>query len=293
MTAGDWDQRAVRRAFERAAFGFGERAVVATRVREEMLSRLSLLGFEPSTVVDLGCGPGGAALALIKRFRKARVLAVDSAANMLMQAKAQGSWWRPMPCIRADGLKLPFGNSTIDLVFSNLLAPFSSNLDAFFSEIRRLLTPRGYFTFSTVGPDTFRELRAVWAECGLMPPMPVFFDMHDVGDALMRAGFADPVMDVDRFTLTYPSLAALHEDLKGMGVTNPLADRPRGLLSPRKAERLIAAYDTRRTAEGRLPLSCEIVFGQAWCPGAEAPIRQKRGETVVPLQALRRRPKPV
>lgn len=292
MTAGDWDHRTVRRAFERAAVGFGERAVVAVRAREEMLSRLSLLGFEPSTVVDLGCGPGEAARVLSKRFRKARVVAVDSAANMLLQAKAQGSWWRPMPCIRADALNLPFGNSTIDLIFSNFLSPFLANLDQFFSEVRRVLTPRGYFTFSTVGPDTFKEIRAVWAECGLEPPMPVFLDMHDVGDALVRAGFADPVMDVDRLTLTYPSLSALHEDLKGTGVTHPLVGRPRGLMGRGRASRLEAAYASRRTVDHRLPLSCEIVFGQAWCPGAHAPLRQKRGETVVPLHALRRGPKP-
>jgi len=197
--------------------------------------------------------------------------------------------WRPVTCVLGDAQRLPFKSGSIDLVFSNLLAPFSPNLDALMREIRRVLSPRGYWTFSTLGPDTLKELRAAILSAGRQPALHPLFDMHDIGDALARAGFADPVMDVDRCTLTYASLAALHQDLKGMGARSGLASRSKGLLGRQAFARMESHYrQVGLDRDGRFMASCEIIYGQAWCPGSEPPIRGRRSETVIPLTALQR-----
>jgi hypothetical protein len=171
------------------------------------------------------------------------------------------------------------------------MLPFVADLDAALREVRRVLSPRGYFSFTTFGPDTLRELRSAWASVDQADHVHPFFDMHDIGDALGRAGFADPVMDVDRYRLTYPNTRALMQDLKATGAQNALADRRRGLTGRAGLRALEAAYEILRDGDGRLPVSCEVIYGQAWCPGTEAPQRGRRGETVIPLDSLRRHPK--
>ncbi len=283
------DTAAVRRAAERATPTYDANAIVQARVREEMLARLELLAFEPHTVVDLGAGTGLATRALRRRFRKARVLAIDIAPRMLVQARTQSTWLARFDRICADGTRLPLRNGSVDLVYSNLMLPFVADLDAALREVRRVLSPRGYFSFTTFGPDTLRELRSAWASVDEADHVHPFFDMHDIGDALGRAGFADPVMDVDRYQLTYPNTRALMQDLKATGAQNALADRRRGLTGRAGLRALEAAYEILRDGDGRLPVSCEVIYGQAWCPGTEAPQRGRRGETVIPLDSLRRR----
>ena len=283
------DVAALRRGFDQASAHYEQHAVIQARAREELLSRLSLLAFQPRHILDLGCGTGQGVMDLRQRFKSARVTAVDSAQQMLVATRRRGSFWKPVTCVLGDAQRLPFKTGSIDLVFSNLLAPFSPNLDALMREVRRVLSPRGYWTFSTLGPDTLKELRAAFLSAGRQPAIHPLFDMHDVGDALGRAGFADPVMDVDRCLLTYPSLMALHQDLKGMGARSGLATRSKGLLGRQVFARIESHYQRSGVdTDGRLMASCEIIYGQAWCPGSEPPIRGRRQETVVPLSALQR-----
>jgi len=292
MTAADpfaLEARAVRRQFGRASASYDANAVLQARVRDEMLERLALLAFEPATVLDLGCGTGHAARALKRRWPRARVLALDRSAAMLAAARAQRSWWRGFERLRADATRLPLRPGSVDLVYSCLLLPWVDDLDGVLGEVRRSLSARGYFTFATLGPDTLAELRAAWAEADAAPHVHRFLDMHDVGDALVRAGFADPVMDVDRVRLTYPNCRALLEDLRAVGGGNALAARRRTLTGRRRFAVAEAAYERLRDADGRLPASCEVVYGQAWCPGGTPPVRSRRGETVIPLASLRRR----
>jgi malonyl-CoA O-methyltransferase len=109
--------------------------------------------------------------------------------------------------------------------------------------------------------------------------------MHDLGDALVRVGFAEPVLDVERYTLEYTEVAGLTGDLKAMGEINALAGRSRGLTGPRKFEAMRAAYEARRR-DGRLPATYEVVFGQAWSPRESA---GRSGESnTVSLEEVRR-----
>jgi malonyl-CoA O-methyltransferase len=283
------DVAALRRGFDRASAHYEQHAVIQARARDELLSRLSLLAFKPRHILDLGCGTGQGVMDLRQRFKSSRVTALDSAQQMLAVTRSRGSFWSPVTCVLGDAQRLPFKTGSIDLVFSNFLVPFSPNLDALMREVRRVLSPRGYWTFSALGPDTLKELRAAFLSAGRQPPIHPLFDMHDVGDALGRAGFADPVMDVDRCVLTYTSLMALHQDLKGMGARSGLATRSKGLLGRQAFTRIESHYQRSAVdTDGRLMASCEIIYGQAWCPGSEPPIRGRRQETVIPLSALQR-----
>ena len=283
------DPRTVRRHFERASARYDAHAVLQARVRAEMLARLELLAFTPAVIADLGCGTGHAARALKRRWPRAQVVALDRASGMLAAARSQRSWLRSFSRVRGDAARLPLRPGSVDLVYSCLLLPWVDDLDAALAEVRRALSARGYFTFATVGPDTLKELRAAWAEADAGPHVHRFLDMHDIGDALVRAGFADPVLDVDHVRLTYPTTRALMRDLRAVGAGNALAGRRRGLTGRARFAVLDAAYARLRDAEGRLPASCEVVYGQAWCPGTAPPLRSRRGETLVPLEQLRRR----
>lgn len=280
------DRVAIRRYHDRASAGYDDAAVLAGELREAMVRRLDWIAFVPDTVLDLGCGTGQGAKMLAARWPRARVIALDAAPAMLATARRQASG-SGIEWLRADAEAMPLPSASADLVFSNLMLPWCEDIDAVFAEVARVLKPRGLFTFSTFGPDTLAELRAAWraadpADRRVHP----FTDMHDLGDGLVRAGFAEPVLDVSRYTLTYPDVAALMRDLKAMGSQNAAGARARGLTSRGRFAAMAAAYEPFR-AGGVLPASYEAVFGQAW--GA-AP-RERNAPVAIPVDAIgRRRP---
>jgi malonyl-CoA O-methyltransferase len=227
-----------------------------------MIERLDWIAFTPETILDLGSGTGHAALALADRWPQARVIAVDAAPGM-MRELAQLDAGNRVERLCADAAALPLPAASVDLVFCNLLLPWCEDLDAVFAEIARVLRPRGLFTFTTFGPDTLGELRASWREADDATHVHPFTDMHDIGDGLIRAGLSEPVLDVSRFTLTYPDVRGLMRDLKAIGSQNAASDRPRGLTGRGKLRAVEDAYETFRS-DGALPATHEVVFGQAW-----------------------------
>lgn len=259
------DRRQLRAAFEHAADGYDSAAVLQREVAGRLLERLELTTIAPQRILDLGCGTGGNLQVLRRRYPKARVFAADLALNMLTAARRRLGWWRQMPLACADMLRLPFAAGSFDFVYCNLVLQWCDDLDLAFTELRRIVAPHGLVLFSTFGPDTLKELRAAWREVDEFNHVNRFNDMHDIGDALIRAGFAEPVMDVETLTLTYTDLSALTRDLKAIGAHNVTAGRPRGLAGRSRLQRLAAAYEAFRHA-GRLPASYEVVYGTAWTP---------------------------
>ncbi len=291
------DIASVRRSFERASAGYDAVAVLQSEVRTQLLQRLELTALAPGLVVDLGAGTGQGSRALKDRYPRAQVLAIDSAPGMLRVADGRQSWRRRFGRICADAERLPLADGSVDLLFSNLLLPWCEP-ERLFMECRRVLAPQGLLTLSAFGPDTLGELRMAWAAVDTHSHVNRFIDMHDLGDALVRAGFAAPVLDVDRYTLQYTDVHALARDLKALGTRNFTRDRPRGLTSPRRFAAMQAAYEGARQ-DGRLPATYEVVFAQAWAPARAAPGRGSlpdSGETKVALadlqQQLRDRRKP-
>jgi malonyl-CoA O-methyltransferase len=281
------DGRQVRRSFNIASGRYDASAVLQERVRRELLERLDLVRIEPGVVVDLGAATGAGSQALKRRYRDSRVAAVDVAEDMLRRASRREVFLRRFDRVCGDAAALPFRDASVDLVFSNLALHWCNDPDRVFAECRRVLKPGGLLTFTTYGPDTLVELRRAWAAVDARVHVNRFIDMHDLGDALLRAGLAEPVMDVERYTLTYGEVRDLMRDLKSVGAHNVNAGRPRGLTGRGALGRMIAAYEANRV-QGLLPATYEVVYGQAWGP-VSPPAQREPGEVAVPIASIRRR----
>lgn len=259
------DRQQLRAAFERAARGYDAAAALQQEVARRLLERLELTTIRPVRVLDLGCGTGRSLRELRRRYPRARLVAADFAFNMLLAVRRRLGFWRRVPLTCADALHLPFAAGAFDLVYCNLVLQWCDDLDQALAELRRTLAPHALLLFSSFGPDTLKELRAAWREVDDFNHVNRFIDMHDVGDALIRAGFVEPVMDVENLTLTYANVQALAQDLKAIGAHNVTAGRPRGLGGRQRAGKLAAAYERFRQ-DGRLPATYEVVYGTAWTP---------------------------
>lgn len=262
------DTLRVRRSFDRAATTYDAAAVLHAEVRDSLLKRLDLMALTPRVVVDAGAGTGHGCRALIRRYPKALVIALDSSQRMLHVAGRQQFWLRRFARVCADAVRLPFADGSVELILSNLMLQWC-NPDAVFAEFRRVLAPHGLLSFTTLGPDTLRELRSAWGEVDSRSHVNQFIDMHDLGDALLRSGFAAPVLDVERYTLTYLDLRRVAADLKAVGAHNATRGRPKGLTGRRQFAAVQTAYEAFRQ-DGRLPATYEVVFGHAWTPAAAA-----------------------
>jgi malonyl-CoA O-methyltransferase len=279
------DPARVRRSFGRAAKTYDAAAVLHAQVRENLLQRLQLVSMVPSVVLDAGAGTGHASRALKRRYAKATVLALDSSLEMLIVAGKQRSWLRPFERLCAEAQALPLKDASVDLIVSNLLLQWCDP-DALFAEFRRVLTPGGLLSFSAFGPDTLRELRTAWRQVDAHSHVHQFIDMHDLGDALVRNGFAAPVLDVERFTLEYLDVRKVAADLKSTGAHNSTVGRARGLTGARKFAAMQAAYEQFRR-DGRLPATYEVVFAHAWAP-AHTARRGPADPASVSLEELKR-----
>ena len=269
------DRRSVRRAFERAAPAYDSTAFLQREVAERMLYRLDYMKLAPARILDAGCGTGHSVRKLAARYCEASIVALDFAENMLHAARDHSprwkQWWKPsLPLLGGrlssyvcgDMEQLPLSASSIGLVWSNLALQWC-DLGRCVAEAHRVLEPNGLIMFTTLGPDTLKELRDACAELDHYQHVNRFIDMHDVGDALVQAGFADPVMDMEIITITFDDMAAIMRDLKSLGARNHSTARPPGLTTPRRWQRVTDRYESFRQA-GKLPVTVEVVYGHAW-----------------------------
>ena len=144
--------------------------------------------------------------------------------------------------------------------------------------------------FTTFGPDTLKELRASWSEVDDHTHVNTFIDMHDIGDALVRAGFSDSVVDMEMMCLTYPDVMQLMKELKLIGARNKTRGRSPHLTGKGKLRRLSEAYERFRTADGLLPASYEVIYGHAWSM-QDQPVSRKSGDSRdyhVPVKSIKR-----
>ncbi|MBI5451593.1 MAG: malonyl-ACP O-methyltransferase BioC [Gammaproteobacteria bacterium] len=275
------DKRQLRRAFDRAAPHYDEVAVLQREVGNRLLERLSLLRATPTQIADIGAGTGTLTAALARRYPSAQLLALDLAPQMLQLTRRRQPWrsrvLRRMHCICGDAEALPLATQRFDMLISSLTMQWCNDLDRTLQEFRRVLRPGGVLMFATFGPDTLRELRHCWSQVDGYNHVNAFIDMHDIGDALLRAGFAQPVTDMEYFTLTYPDLQALTRDLKTLGAHNVTAGRPRTLTGRHRWQHLAQAYEDLRR-DGTLPVTYEVIYGHAWVP--EHPAATPHGNEV-------------
>jgi malonyl-CoA O-methyltransferase len=276
--------RDVERRFRRAAPQFSGADFVHRHAAGGLLDRLSPVQLDATRIIDLGSAAGRDRNALQKRFRKALVVGVDRSAAMLAEARRAQSWFSRSSDIRAAAEQLPVTSGSIDLVYANLLLPWIDDHAAVFGEVSRVLRKGGLFAFSTLGPDSLKELRAAWAGEDAYAHVRGFPDMHDVGDGLVRCGLRDPVLDVDALHLEYRDATKLFRDIVSVAAGNSLRSRRRSLTGKAGFERVVA----RLTGSGALrpiTITLELVFGHAWGGGPPA----KAGEFLVEPRAIGRR----
>ncbi|HQX08686.1 MAG TPA: methyltransferase domain-containing protein, partial [Zoogloea sp.] len=244
---------------------------LAREISRRMGERLDYIRIEPKRILDLGCGPGADLAAFAERYPGIPRIAVDSAPAMLTQARGEKGLFKRLmrfgkpadpEFICADATALPLARASVSLAWSNLMLQWLHDPLPALKEIHRVLEVGGMLMFSTLGPDTLKELRAALPASNA-EHLHRFIDMHDLGDALVGAGFSDPVMDMEMLTVTYTRLEDLFHDLRTSGSSNAALSRPRGLVGKDHWAALRANYEQLRR-DGRLPATVEVVYGHAW-----------------------------
>ena len=287
-----FDARQVQRAFSRAAGSYDEAAALQREIEARLLESLDFWPAKhgddhlPACVVDLGSGPGRGAAAMRGRWPKARVIAIDLALPMLREARRRERWGvlarnplrRGIDRICADARALPLADGSVDVLFSNLCLQWIEDLPAVFAGFRRVMRPGALLMVSTFGPDTLHELRAAFAAGDDAPHVSPFASIAQFGDALMQAGFRDPVLDRDTTVSHHADLAALVRELRTLGATNALRTRRHTLTGKARLARAEQAYAAEFADPSGLPATWETITAMAWAPAHGAPIRQGGAE---------------
>ena len=278
--------RDIRRRFGRAAGTFDDVDFVHAATREGLFERLQPVAVDAKTILDLGAGTGSAIRRLRQRFRGAHVIALDLSHRMLKAARRKRRWLERQSFVQCHAGALPFADNSIDIVFSNMMLPWVDDLAAVFGEVTRVMRRGGLFAFSTLGPDSLLQLRRAWQTDDSDCHVNRFPDMHDVGDELVRAGLVDPVLDVDRLSISYDSPEALFRDMTAAGARNCLAHRRRSLCGKRRFARMTESLLTD-SRNGKITIELELVYGHCWGSGQ----RPRGGEFHVAAEQipLRRR----
>ncbi len=288
------DKAAIRAAFDQAAQSYDAAAALQREVAERMAERLAIIRLEPHAVLDSGCGTGYGGLLLQRRFPDARLIELDLAPAMLRVARARqpAGWARQLARLKGrrfslqvcgDIESLPLADESVDCIWSSLALQWCETPDAAFAEAMRVLRPGGLLLFSTLGPDTLKELRAAFTGVDGHSHVNRFIDMHDLGDALARAGFSAPVMEMEMLTMTYATVREVLADLKGIGAQSLRDGRRPGLMGRQAWRTLEAAYESFRR-DGLLPASYEVLYGHAWKTQATADKAMPDGRRVIELK---------
>jgi malonyl-CoA O-methyltransferase len=283
-----FDHRQVRRAFSRAAHHYDDAAGLQREVGARLLESLDYFDERaeretpggkartPQVVLDVGCGPGHATAQMQQRWPKAQVLALDLALPMLRETRHNAGGWRPFKqrpqALCADARALPLADGCVDVLFSNLCLQWVEDLPAVFAGFRRVLKPDGLMVLSTFGPDTLWELREAFGHADSAPHVSPFASIAQFGDALIAAGFKDPVLDRDEFHLQHSTLGDLMRELRTLGATNALSTRRRSLTGRERFARAAQGYEPLRR-DGKLPATWEVITAHAWGPQPGTPIR--------------------
>lgn len=279
-----FDRRAIQRRFKRAAGTFAQADFVHEHCALGLMQRLELLAATPEIVIDVGAGAGTLTRKLGKAFPRAELLALDASCAMLARARQRRFWQRRLDGVAANANALPIQSQSVDLITANLLIPWLDSPDSWAAEIQRVLKPDGAVFFSSLGPGSFVELREAWAKIDSQRHVADFVDMHDLGDALGRAGLRDPVLDTDYLRIDYQTPERLWRDLQQSGSGNVMLDRPKTLMGKRRMQALNASLG----ADGPFKITLELVYGHAF-GGTIRTNSRKNGEVRVGITEISKR----
>ena len=253
----------MRRRFDRAAGHFSNADFLHRTAADGLMERIAPVNLKPACIIDLGGGAGAGSRQLAKRFPRARILGLDLSAAMLRESHNARRWFSKVHEVQADARRLPFHDDSVDLVFANMLLPWAGDPAAYLGEASRVLKTDGLFAFSTLGPSSLAEIRDAWAAIDNGAHVKRFPDMHDIGDAVVRCGLVDPVLDVDYLTVTYRGVDALFADITRSGARNSLSIRRNTLTGKARFARFRNQLQCG-LQDGLLNIRLELVYGHAW-----------------------------
>jgi len=275
----------IRNRFEQIAGRYEQHAALEQEVCTRLLERTVFNLSSPLQILDLGCGTGTGSVQLKRTFRKAQVVGMDTSLAMLSQVRRKSSMLRPLKAVYGDIGALPFAARSADMVFSNLASYWCPEPMAMFAEFRRVLRPDGMLLFSTFGPATMNELGEAWAGVDEEVELPVFPDLLEIGNALVAAGFREPVMDREMITLNYPQLDALFDELEATGTSLLVHGWERWKTARMELKQAYAPM----LRDGKYPLSFEVVYGTAFGPRDGQPMKTPGGDVATfSVDSLRR-----
>ncbi|MBA2965097.1 MULTISPECIES: biotin synthase [Ramlibacter] len=258
-------------------------------VARRMAERLEWIKLAPQAWAHWGPLRGGLAIqpAIEQRYPAARCLLVEPAGarQAAVQAVAARPWWRRWGGPRREVVAgVPDG--AVQMLWANMALHGTADPQGLLAQWHRALAPDGFLMLSCFGPDTLRELHGLYATLGWPPPGPQFTDMHDWGDMLVHGGFAEPVMDMERLTLSWESPARLLAELRELGA-NVHPDRFPALRGRRWRARLEQALDERlRGPDGRLAMTFEIVYGHAIKPAPRVKVADRSAVSLEDMRAM-------
>lgn len=273
------DLRARRRFLAKAASSYAEVAYFDHLISDELHQRLTLFKYQPKTILNYGAKDAYSEHFLRERY-EADIISMDVGESFLASFPA------PWPVV-AEGEMLPIKSASVDLIFSNLMLHSANEFQKALSEFRRVLKPKGLLFFSMLGRDTLKEWRESFSSVSPYPHVHDYADMHDVGDALLKNRFCDPVVDVEYVQIDFSSPLELIRELKKSGNSNAHLERSSGLMG-KKAWKKALDYYQRFSCDSVFPASFEIIYGHAWVPAEDGPSTlNEKGEATFPVHLLK------
>lgn len=251
--------RLIRRAFNKAANTYNKFAFVQQEIALRLIDNLNIIDFKPKIIADLGAGTGLLTKLLLSKYPSENIIAIDFAEETLKLNQRKS---KRIKAVCTNSYHLPFKDNSIDFIISNLMLQWCANLDEILIEIHRVLKKNGLFIFSTFGPDTLIELKKSWAEVDNNKHINDFFDMHTVGNELIKAKYLNPVINRENITLTYDNVIDLLKDIKCIGA-NTVNNANKTLTPKFKFNAMLKNYEKFRI-NNVLPTTYEVIYAHAW-----------------------------
>ena len=261
-------------------------------VASRMAERLPIIKLQPKRVVQWSAFLGGAGQLLASAYPQAEQLCVEVTADLRARSETahQRAWWQRLGGGASVAVLAPEAlvRKQSELVWANMCLHANPDLPATLAAWHAALAVDGFVMFSCLGPDSLIELRRLFQRMAWGETAPQWWDMHDIGDAMVVAGFADPVMDQERISLTWADGEALLRDLRALG-GNFAPTRFAGCRGRAWRKKLLAELESLRTSDGRLKLSLELVYGHAFKPKPKIRVSAETSLSLEEMRAMVRR----